>query len=522
MKLHWLDIMTLAIYSVGMVLMGFYFARKNKNTEEYFLGGRSFSGWIIGFSLVATSISSVTFIAYPGDAFKTTWIRYLPNFALPFCVLFASHFFLPFYRRTPTTSAYEYLETRFGPGIRVYAAVSFIISQLTRLAIILLLVSILVNEMTGLDLSLSILIAGLFVAVYTIVGGIDAVIWTDVVQTFVLFAGGVFCLILIILKLPDGLSQIIEVGLEQSKLSFYELSNGSFKPLNWDISLSEKTYTMLFILGIFSWLSEYSSNQNVVQRYCASRNIHEARKAMWVCVFSSLPIWAFYMFLGTALFVFFQQFPTTGAQEMLDGTQKADQILPYFIMNYMPPGIRGFVIAAALAAAMSSLDSSINAISAIGVVDIYKRHLVKNRVDKHYLIVAWCIAVLASIFMIIGALILAASQTKTLRDVTIVLSSILGSGLLGIYMLGFLTKKGDARSVTVGIVFTILFTLWTILAEKKILPEFLKLPFDAYYTVIVGNILMFIFGYFSSYVIPQKKRNLDNLTVWTQDGKVID
>ncbi|MCB0732603.1 MAG: sodium:solute symporter, partial [Ignavibacteriae bacterium] len=207
MKLHWLDVTALIFYLGILTLMGIYFSRKNTNTEEYFVGGRSFSGWIVGLSMVGTSISSVTFLAFPADAFKTAWLRILPGFTLPIAIIISAFVFLPFYRRTKLISAYEYLEQRFGPSVRTYGALTFTIGQLVRISMILYLLSLLMHEITGLDPITSILIAGLFVSFYTIVGGIDAVIWTDVLQTMMLILGGVLCLIVIIVNLPGGLEQ---------------------------------------------------------------------------------------------------------------------------------------------------------------------------------------------------------------------------------------------------------------------------------------------------------------------------
>jgi len=226
MKLHWLDFTALAAYLGVLVAMGLYFSRKNTNTEEYFVGGRSFSGWVIGLSMVGTSISSVTFLAFPADAFKTAWLRILPGFTLPIVIIIAAYFFLPFYRRTKIISAYEYLENRFGSSVRTYGAVTFMIGQLVRISIILYLLSLLMHEITGLDPLVSILVAGVFVSIYTIMGGIDAVIWTDVLQTIMLVAGGVICLAVIVYKLPGGFAQIIEVATRDGKMAFADWQAG--------------------------------------------------------------------------------------------------------------------------------------------------------------------------------------------------------------------------------------------------------------------------------------------------------
>ena len=146
MSLSLPDLLTLIAYLLVVMGIGLYFSRKNTNTEEYFVGGRSFSGWVIGLSLVGTSISSITFLAYPADAYKTAWLRYLPNLMLPLAIFIAAYVFLPFFRRGNTITAYEYLENRFGPSIRVYGAVTFIIGQLVRISLILYLLSLLIQE----------------------------------------------------------------------------------------------------------------------------------------------------------------------------------------------------------------------------------------------------------------------------------------------------------------------------------------------------------------------------------------
>ena len=461
----------------------------------------------------------ITFLAYPGDAFKTAWLRFLPNLMLPVGIVVAAFVFLPFFRRGKITSAYQYLEGRFGPSIRIYGAAVFILGQLVRVSLILYLISLVLHEMTGMSPTMCILIGGVFVASYTIVGGIDAVIWTDVIQTVVLALGGVTCLCIIVYELPGGLAQIFSVAAAEGKFAFAEWVDGKLNPVSWDLSLFKKTGTMMLLFGLTIWLTEYSSNQNTVQRYCASKSAGEARKAMFVCALSSLPIWAFYMFLGTSLFVFFQAFPAAEVTEMLTGERKAEQILPFFIMNYLPPGIVGLVIAAAIAAAMSSLDSSINAISTVGIVDIYRRHLIRERSDWHYLRVAWVFAGISAVFMIGGAIFLTNARTKTLQDTATILASLLGGGLLGMYLLGFLTCRGDARSVWTGIACTALFTSWTVLSDKQVLPHALSVPFDLYYTGIIGNLIMFAIGFLAGTLLPLKKRDLTNLTVWQPEGK---
>ncbi|ASK33145.1 sodium:solute symporter [Alloalcanivorax mobilis] len=495
MTLSVLDWAVLLAYLLAVLLIGVYFARRNTSTEEYFVGGRRFKGWVIGLSLVGTSISSITFLAYPADAFKTAWLRYLPNLALPVALVLAAFVFLPFFRRGNMTSAYEFLELRFGPSVRVYGALAFIIAQLVRLAMILWLLSLLVQQLLPVSPTVAIVAAGLFVGVYTVIGGIDAVIWTDVLQTVVLLMGGILCVWVVVDALPGGLTQVFQEAGAAGKFALAEWQDGQPRPVNWGFSLSEKTATMMLLIGLTNWLTEYSSNQNTVQRYCASRSTREARRGLWVYLFTALPTWAFYMLLGTALWVFFQHHQDQMAQAVLAGEARAETIMPWFITRYLPSGIAGLVVAAALAAAMSSLDSSINSVSTVSVVDLYRRHLRPGASDQHYLRVAKSIASGVTVAMILGALWLNGASTSTLQDTSTILVSLLGGGMLGLYLLGFFSHQGNARAAWCGILATLVFTGWTVLGSNGLLPTALSAPFDLYYTGLIGNLIMLLVGY---------------------------
>ncbi|PCJ51217.1 MAG: sodium:solute symporter [Candidatus Hydrogenedentota bacterium] len=516
-----LDILVLVLYFGGICIAGVYFSRRNTTTEAYFLGNRNFPAWAIGISLVGTSISSISFLAFPGDAFKTGWLRLLPSLSMPIAILIASIWILPFFRSRNFVSAFEYLELRFGPSTRLYGAIAFIIAQLMRIGFILFLLSLLIHEFSGLPLWVCIVFSGIFVSFYTILGGFEAVVWTDVVQTIVLLIGGVFCLYVIVDALPGGFSQIISEATAADKFSMSEFNveSQTFKSPLWTISLTKKTALMMLLVGLVNWLTEYSSNQNVIQRYCASRTTRDAQKAMWICTISSIPIWSFFMFLGTALWVFYKQFPTPETDGMLVGgivngiEMKADQVLPFFIVEQLPNGIAGLVIAAVMAAAMSSLDSSINAISTVSITDIVKRHLKPGQEDSYYLKLAHRIAMATSVFMIVAAIVFAYSPGKTAQDTYTVMVAITAGGLLGLFMLGFVTKSGDGRSIAWAIGCTIAFTLYRVLEGRGFVPA---IPIDSYYTGIVGHVLMFVIGWVLGSFMQTTPRDLTNLTLWTR------
>lgn len=519
MRLHPLDFAVLLFYLIAITAMGLYFSRKNTSTEEYFLGGRRFSGWAIGLSMVGTAISSITFLAMPADAFKTTWIRYITYGGLPIAVTLAAIYILPIYRKANITSAYEFLENRYGPSVRIYGSVTYILAQLMRISVILYLLALLFHEISGFDIVSCVLMTAVFVGFYTVVGGIDAVIWTDILQTIVLALGSMIGLFLIVQALPGGFGQIMEVASLHQKFSFGDVEKGVVQAANWSFTFSEKSATMIFMVGVSFFLTEYLSSQHMIQRYCAARSTAEARKGLWVNLGLSIPVWTFYMLFGTALYVFFVTFPVPEVAEMLNGTRKAEQIVPYFILHHMPAGLAGLMLAAALAAGMSSLDSSINSISTVIVVDLYRRHFNKDKTDPHYLLVAKSVATVATIIMTLGAYALITVNNTTLQDTAFVLTSIFTGGILGLFALGLLTTKGDVRSVWAGISCTLLFTIWCLLQQKGLVPELLKMPFHLYYTGLIGNVVMFALGYGLVLFLPKRKCHLDNLTVWTMDKK---
>ena len=288
-----LDLVVIALYLVAMIGVGIWFSRRNTSTEEYFVGSRSFPGWAIGLSMLGTSISSVTFLAFPAAAFVLDWRQLVSNLMLPMIAVVAILVFIPFFRRGKLTSAFEYLEKRFGKGARLYGSFSFILLQMIRLGKVLFLVSIPVSLLTGIEMQYVIIAVGVFIAFYTVTGGFDAVIWTDVVQAFVLLFGGALCAGYIALNLPGGLQQIFTEGAQHGKFSLGPT----------DFNLTERTFWTVALLGIFNWIAYLSSDQNVVQRYVAAKSDREARRATAIYAAVAVPTWVFFFFVGTCVFV---------------------------------------------------------------------------------------------------------------------------------------------------------------------------------------------------------------------------
>jgi len=482
--------------------VGLYFARRNATTEEYFVGNRSFSGWVIGLSMLGTIISSATFLALPAAAYVLDWRQLTVNLVLPFVAIVAVVYFIPFFRQNYLTSAFEYLGLRFGKAPRLYGTCSFIALQLIRMSQILFLVSLPVQFLSGAPIEWVIICTGGFIAFYTIAGGIEAVIWTDVIQAIVLILGGLLCLVLIGMDLPGGFEQIIEIGKAQDKFSL-----GSFE---WD--LAERTFWTVLILGIINWLMIYGGDQNMVQRYAAARSTREARKATVLYSMLALPMWVMFFFVGTSLFAYYAVFP-----ESVVAGLEPDQILPYFILTKMPAGVAGIIISAVLAAAMSSLDSGMNAVATVSVVDLLRPYLMQNRSDKFYLTAARLVSLLVAVLVIFGAIFFSGIEKESMNDVSLIVTSIFGGCLMGLFMVGFFSTRVDGVAATIAMVVAIFFNLYLGMGLLGWLPANLIWDLHSYWVGAMVNLMFVCCAFILSILKKRRSQDLKGLTIWTRN-----
>ncbi|MFQ5733785.1 MAG: sodium:solute symporter, partial [Planctomycetaceae bacterium] len=350
------------------------------------------------------------------------------------------------------------------------------------------------------DIRLVIVCLGVFISFYTIAGGIEAVIWTDVVQSIVLWVGGAVCFALIAFRLPGGFEQIFKVGAEQ----------GKFHVGSMDFNLSERTFWTVSLLGIVSWLTMYSSDQNVVQRYLAAKSMREARKATTIYSVLAVPTWAFFFFLGTCVYVFYRVYPDSTAAGL-----EADQVFPYFILTQVPAGLAGLVIAGVLAAAMSSVDSSLNAISTITTVDLLKRHLAPGRDDRFYLRAARIVAVAASVLMILGAILFSAIEKESMNDLSWIVASVFGGCLLGLFMAGFFTQRIDNTSAMIGLGGALTLNVYLGVSVAGWLPPALTVPVHSYWVGILVNLAFLLIAGGIALFRGRNRKDLSGLTVWT-------
>ncbi|MFH1739548.1 MAG: sodium/solute symporter [bacterium] len=453
------DLITLTLYLLVTLGLGLWMGVRTKSTEGYFLGNRKMPSWAVGISMLGTSISSVTFLAYPGSAYDGNYSRIVPGVAYPIGAFIAIFLFVPFYRQTGYVSAYTYFERRFGLWARVYVCVLFSIAQLYRMGLILYLLSMAITSMhPELNLQAVILTIGVFVTVYTVLGGIEAVIWTDVFQTLVLILGGLAVIAVVFLHVDGGAGTVLSMGMVDNKFSLV----GHEATSAFDFSLSRDTLVMLILCGVIGSTLEFALDQKNVQRYCAASTTRGAQKAVLVDALGCVPMWFLFMFIGTCLWVFYQINPGHMHREVL-----ADEVFPYFILHELPNGLGGLVIAGVLAAAMSSIDSSMSGTTTTVTEDIYKRIFFKGRSDSHYLKAAKAIATASGVCMILVGLGLSQMRQEAILDVAFVIGAMVAGGVGGLFILGFFTIRGNNLGALMGVILSTMATFGMTYIEAK-------------------------------------------------------
>lgn len=442
----WQNWLTLIVYLFLMILIGFYFSKKGVNTSDYFLAGGRIPWWAAGISIYGTQLSAITFMAIPAIVYATDWRLALGTLMILCIVPIIIKFYLPVFRRMNITTAYEFLERRFDFNVRILGSLTFILLQLGRMGVVLYLPAIAISSVTGIDIILCIAVMGVFSTIYTVLGGIEAVIWTDVVQVIVLLGGAIACIFVAISNIDGGVSEVIRIGFEYDKFKLFDL--------RWDYS---QLVLWVAIIGFFFLnLISYSSDQVVIQRYLTVKTEKDAARSLWTNGLISIPGVFIFFGLGTTLFVYY----LTNPGEISSGT--VDELLPYFVVTHLPVGVAGLVISGIFAASMSSLDSSMNSIATAYITDFHKRFW-PDLTDRRYLKLAKFITVLMGAFGTLMAILIATSEIGYIFDFFQELLGMIGGSLGGVFILAVFFKKATSKGAIIG---TLGGALCTILAKN--------------------------------------------------------
>ncbi len=492
-----IDLIVILVYLLSMVLVGVYFSRKNKNAKQFTTASGNIPGWAIGISLYATFLSSNTFLGVPGKAFGSNWNSLVFSLSMPFAAYFATRYFVPFYRMNGEVSAYTHLEHRFGPWARTYAMVCFILTQLARMGSIFFGIALTLQALTGVDMKTIMVVTGICIIVYTVLGGMEAVIWTEVAQGIIKTAGALAVLFIILYEMKGGAAEIYRIGVADEKFGL-----GSFSLTDF----SSSTFWVIFLYGFFINLNNFGMDQNYVQRYHTARSEKEASRSVWLCVYWYLPVSLLFFIIGTSLYAYFTQHP-----ELLDVVKQqvatergvdinsltpadyGDKILPYFMVMKVPKGLVGLIIAAIMSAAMSTISSGMNSSATVFLKDIYQRYINPDPGPKKEMIILYTVTAFTGILSIIFGISLIG--IASILDLWWELAGILSGGMLGLFLLGMIAKKaGNAEAIT-GTIIGILVILW--MSLSKYFPEnlqHLKNPFHVNMIVVIGTLTIFLVG----------------------------
>jgi SSS family solute:Na+ symporter len=435
-------------------------------------------------------------LALPGKAYVSNWNALVFSFAIPIAAIMAVKFFVPLYRGLGSISAYNYLEVRFGAWARIYASLCYILTQIMRTGAILLLLALPLNALFGWNIKTIIIITGIAVTAYSMLGGIQAVVWTDAIQGIILIFGALTCALVLTFSMPEGPGQVFEIAAANHKFSL-----GSF-----GASLSDSTFWVVLIYGLFINLQNYGIDQNYVQRYMTTSSLKKAKSSALFGALLYLPVSLIFFYIGTALFSYYTAQPDLLPAE-LKVAGSGDKVFPHFIVNGLPVGITGLLIASIFAAGMSTVSTSVNSTATIILSDYYLRYF-KNANEKSSMKVLYTSS---GIFGVLGIIIaLSLVGVESVLDAWWSLASIFSGGMLGLFLLAFLSKTVRNIDAAVGVIVGALVIIWMSLSplyftEGNLLA--FKSPFHSNLTIVIGTLVIFLVGFISLKLFSGKKQS---------------
>lgn len=491
---------------LAMVGIGFYFSRKNKNSDQFTKASGKIPGWAIGLSIYATFLSSNTFLGVPGKAFGSNWNAFVFSISMPLAAWIASKYFVPFYRNTGEISAYTHLEKRFGPWARTYAVVCFLLTQFARMGSIFFGIALSLQALTGFSMQSVMIVMGICIIIYTVLGGMEAVIWTEVAQGIIKTLGALLILFLVVKEIPGGFSAIINTANADHKTSL-----GSLSP-----NFTESTFWVVLFYGFFINLNNFGMDQNYIQRYHTAQTAKQAAKSIWLCVWMYVPASLLFFIIGTALYAFYQTQPAlidpvklqVAAERLglavtspevkqlaasLTAADYGDKVLPFFMVNNIPTGLVGLIVSALLSAAMSTISSNMNASATVFTVDIYQKYFKPEITDKQKLFLLHISTVAFGLIGLVTGLAMIGS--KSLLDIWWELSGIFAGGMLGLFLLGLISRQAKNTAAITAVIIGIIVILWMTFSGKLSNDyAFLRSPLHKNMIIVVGTLSIFLSG----------------------------
>ena len=482
-----LNYSVLVVYLLALVAMGYYFSKREKSTDDFFKAGGRIPWWAAGLSIFGTQLSAITFMAIPAQTFNSDWTMFMLNMMIIAVAPLVVFVFLPFYRRLNVTTAYEFIEKRFNLPTRLLASALFMIFQLARIGIVLYLPSIALSVVTGVDIKICITVMAVLSIAYTVMGGIEAVIWTDVIQVVVLLGGALVVLCMIPLSFTGGWNSMVDTAESADKLRL----------LNFHFSWTSPTFWILVFGGAGANIYSYACDQTVIQRYLTTKNEAEAARGIWTSALLAIPASLIFFGIGTVLYSFYANQPEALNPVM----QKGNGIFPWYIVTQLPAGLSGLLIAGVFAAAMSSLDSSMNSVATAFTTDFYRR-LKPAISDRKCLNVARVATAVIGLGGMGLALAMDTWNIESLWDQFNRFLGLFGAGLAGLFLLAVFTRRTSGYGALIGLLCSVGVQSWVREHIHGVLFN------------VTGLVSCFVVGYVASLILHNRK-NIDGLTIYT-------
>ena len=481
------DVIVFLVFTVGTILFGYLFGRKKQSSEEFTRGGGKVPGWVVGLSIFASFCSSISFLGYCSSAFRSDWNAFVFTLSILPAGILAMVYFVPFYRKLGSISAYSFFEERFGRWARTYASTFYLFTQICRSGAILYLLAVPMNVLMGWNIPIVVTITGLGIILYSQKGGLKSVIWTEALQGAILIVGAIICLIVLLTGMPEGPGQTFRMAIDANKFSL-----GSM-----DGSLVESTFWVVLIYGMFTNLNNFAIDQSYTQRYCAAPSLSEARKSAFWGSMLTLPVNIVLFMIGTCLYAYYTAFP-----DLLPEGIKSDYVFPYFIIHEMPVGLVGLLIASIFCAGMSTVATGVTSSGTIIMTDFYSYKYPNASDDKKVL-------VLRGSSILIGLLSIGVALCFLFVDNALdawwALSSICSGGVLGMFLLAYLCPRAKKAEAVVGVILgvasLILIALQTKLADWWGISPFVHINLS----IVISTLLIFFVGFFLTTIAGRKK-----------------
>ena len=467
-----IDFFIIITYMMGMIFIGYRLGAKNETQEDYFLAGRSMPWLPVGLSVAATMVSANGFVGGPGWAYNSGIGPFMVNITVPLAIMVALYTFIPVFYNLKLTSVYEYAEKRLGIMSRTLTVVGFLVNSLIQVSSMVYIPALIIDKFTNFDIRVSVIIIVVIAIIYTLLGGIKAVIWTDATQMGILWGGLIFAFAFIFRSTGLGFSESLTVAREAGKLDAIDFT--------FNLTSTNGFWASL-VGGFIMWVRYFGLDQGQVQRILTSKSYRGVKNSFVVSAVIMNVLYLLFMILGTFLFIYY------GGREF----GSSNEIIIDFIANHLPVGVVGLLVSGIFAAAMSSIDSLLNSMTTVYTKDIHERFFSKTHEItslKNSMIISTVFGILIILFALIGF----SGTLKSVLDVIGSYISYLSGPMCGAFFLAMFTVKANDRGVSFGMVSGMILTL---LLSRAVDYSWIWNPFIGFiFTAVIGYLFSFFKG----------------------------